>query len=74
MIAHNNVHINKSGKALNPILAEYFQKKSKEKPIKVALCAIMHKIVKIIFAVLRDQKPFELRIAKEHKKLFLIAA
>ena len=32
----------------------------------VDLVAVMHKLVFIIFAVLRDQKPFELRDPKEH--------
>ena len=32
----------------------------------VALGAIMHKLVKIIFAVLRDKKPFEIRNPEEH--------
>lgn len=37
-------------------------------PAKVVLCAVMHKIVNIIFAVLRDQKAFELRNPEEHAR------
>ncbi len=32
----------------------------------VALVAVMHKMLFIIFAVLRDQKPFEFRDPIEH--------
>lgn len=50
----------------NPVLAVYYEEKRKSKPIQVALCAIMHKLSNITFAVLRDQKPFELRQPQEH--------
>lgn len=36
------------------------------KPAKVALAASMHKLVFIIFAILRDQKPFELKTPEQH--------
>ena len=61
----------KDGSKVNPVLFEYYQKKCKGKPKKVALGAVMHKMAKIIFAVLRDQKPFELRLPEEHRKLML---
>lgn len=69
MIAHNAVHPSPHGKIANPVLAEYYQKKRLAKPYKVALCAVMHKIVNIVFAVLRDQKPFELRCPEEHDRM-----
>ena len=47
----------------------YFEKKISEKPYKVVMCAIMRKMVQIIFAVLRNQKSFELRTPEEHQKL-----
>jgi len=62
---HTNPH---SKKSANPVLAEYYQEKRKSKPPKVAKCACMRKMVNIIFAVLRDQKPFEIRNAKDHAK------
>ena len=46
------------GKYINPVLAEYYQAKIQSKPRKVALVAVMHKLVNYIFAVLRDKKPF----------------
>ena len=40
--------------------------KCKNKPAKVAQAASMHKLVFIVFAVLRDQKPFELKTPEQH--------
>ena len=58
----------------NPVLLAYYQQKCKEKPTQVALCAVMHKISNIIFAVLRDQKPFELRMPEQHAQRLGLAA
>jgi hypothetical protein len=70
MIAHNCVHNHpKTGVPGNPVLAEYYEKKCAAKLKKVAMCAVMHKIVNIVFAVLRDQKPFVLRDPKEHDRM-----
>ncbi|MCC8123377.1 MAG: IS110 family transposase [Oscillospiraceae bacterium] len=66
MIAVNSVYTSSHGKVGNPVLAAYFEKKRAQKPHKVALCAVMHKIINIVFAVLRDQKPFELRTPEQH--------
>lgn len=63
-----NIRSNRDGGLNNPVLYEYYQKKCVSKPKKVALGAVMHKLVNIIFAVLRDKKPFELRTAEEHAK------
>ena len=52
--------------APNPVLLSYYEKKCKNKPAKVALAASMHKLVFIIFAVLRDQKSFELKTPEQH--------
>lgn len=58
----------------NPVLLAYYEKKCKDKPTQVALCAVMHKISNIIFAVLRDQKPFELRLPEQHAQQLGLAA
>lgn len=34
---------------------------------KVALGAVMRKVSNIVFAVLRDSKPYELKIPEEHR-------
>lgn len=69
MVAHNSIHAKRKGVVGNPVLAEYYEKKRVSKPHKVAICAVMHKIINIVFAVLRDQKPFELRLPEDHDKL-----
>lgn len=33
----------------------------------VAMGAVMHKVCSIVFAVLRDKKPFEIISSEEHK-------
>ena len=67
MVAHNCIHKTlRNGKIGNPILADYYEKKRISKPHKLVICAIMSKIVGIIFAVLRDQKPFEFRTPESH--------
>jgi len=61
MAAVTSVIPQKKRPAANPVLLAYYEKKGKSKPGKVAMCAVMHKLCNIIFAVLRDQQPFELR-------------
>ena len=55
------------------ILAEYYERKCAEKPCKVARVAVMRKLSNIIYAVLRDHKPFELRTPQEHMALLAAA-
>jgi len=69
MVVRTNISRKSNGTYYNPILADYYLKKCETKPPKVACCAVMHKLINIIFAVLRDQKPFEFRSAEEHLAL-----
>lgn len=55
----------------NPILQEYYKENLKGKPKKVAFIAIMHKLLKYIFSVLKNQVPFELRDPRVHEKMYL---
>ena len=64
--ALSNIRKKRNGELCNSVLYEYYQNKCISKPRMVALGAIMHKLVKIIFAVLRDKKPFEIRNPEEH--------
>lgn len=64
-----NIRTKRNGDPRNPVLLDFYKKKSQNKPKKVALGAVMHKLVYIIFAVLRDRKPFELRAPEEHAKM-----
>lgn len=68
MAVRTNVFPMRNGEYINPVLAEYCQRKCVSKPPKSVMCAVMHKLTNIIFAVLRDQKPFELRTPEEHAK------
>lgn len=62
---------NRNGVPINKILLDYYQNNLNGKKPKVALVAIMHKIINYIFAVLRNQTRFELRDPKLHKQMFL---
>ncbi len=64
-----NVRKKRNGKELNPVLYDFYRKKCTSKAKKVALGAVMHKLVFYIFSVLRDKKPFELRKPEEHAKM-----
>ena len=65
-IALANIRTKRDKTACNPVLFEFYKQKCQNKPKKVALGAVMRKIVCIIFAVLRDRKPYELRSPQEH--------
>ena len=56
----NNIGTYKNGEYKNPILHSYYDKKCLSKPKMVALSGVIHKLYNIIFAVMRDNKPFEI--------------
>jgi transposase len=60
----------RNGDYFNPVLVDYYECKIQSKPKNVALVAVMHKLVRYIFAVLRDEKPFRLITPEEHLKAF----
>jgi len=66
-VALSSIRTTRNGDAINPILRDYYAKKCVTKKKKVALVAVMHKLLHYIFAVLRDGKPFELRSPEEHQ-------
>lgn len=66
MAARVNISPTRRGIYLNPVMYDYYRRKREQKPYKCVMCAVMHKLVNIIFAVIRDQKPFELRTPEEH--------
>lgn len=65
-----SVRRNRNGVPLNHVLREYYENKCKSKAKKVALGAVMHKLTNIVFAVLRDEKNFEIRTPEQHCKEF----
>ena len=73
MAAVSSVSRNRDGTYRNTVLAEYYERKCAEKPCKVAWVAVMRKLSNIIYAVLRDRKPFELRTPQEHMALLAAA-
>ena len=70
-VALASIRSSRNGVPINKVLLEYYQTNLKGKKAKVALVAIMHKILNYIFSVLRNQTPFEQRDPKLHKQMFL---
>jgi transposase len=73
IMAMASIRNTKKGDAINPVLRAYYKEKTGAKKNKVALVAIMHKLVHYIFAILRDQKPYEVREPKDHQLNHLLA-
>ena len=71
MIAINNLKVDKVTKApVNPVIYDYYIRKCDSKKKMVAVGAVMHKICNIIFAMLRDNKPFEVITPEEHRERY----
>ena len=71
MAALNNVKVDKgNGMPVNPVVYDYYTRKCSGKKKTVAMGAVMHKICNIIFAMLRDNKPFEVITPEEHCRRF----
>ena len=74
MVALNNLKVDKGTKTpVNPVIHSYYSDKCKSNKKNVAVGAVMHKICNIIFAMLRDNKPFEIITPKEHCEQYLAA-
>ena len=72
MMALNNIAVSKNGIIKNSVMRSFYEKKCQSKPKMIALGAVIHKLCNIIFAVLRDNKPFELRTPEQHCSAYLI--
>jgi len=55
---------------MNEVLLKYYQENLKGKKAKVGLVAIMHKLIKYLFAVLRNQQDTKLEILNCTSKCF----
>lgn len=66
-----SIRTKRNGQAINPVLLKYYQENLKGKKPKVALVAVMHKLIKYIFAVLKNQQEFQIREPKLHQQMFL---
>jgi len=70
-VALASIRTKRNGEAMNPILLKYYQENLKGKKAKVALVAVMHKLIKYLFAVLRNQQEYQVRDPKLHQKMYL---
>ena len=71
VLALQSVSLRVNGTPKNPVLRAYYEEKCRSKPKMTALGAVMHKVCNIIFAVLRDEKPFSLITPEEHRAAFI---
>ncbi|XER08599.1 hypothetical protein SRRS_42140 [Sporomusa rhizae] len=55
---------------VNSVLLSYYQQKVQTKAKKQALGAIMNKLIRIIYSVLKNEKPFELITPEEQEKRY----
>ncbi len=66
MMEINSIGFTKGGKSKNTILRNFYDNKCLSKSKMIALSAVIHKLCNIIFAVLRDNKPFEFISPEQH--------
>jgi transposase len=66
-----SIRMKRNGEATNHVLLKYYKENLKGKKAKVALVAVMHKLIKYLFAVLRNQEEYQVRDPKLHQKMFL---
>ena len=69
-LALQSISTSRTGEAKNPVLRDYYLKKCESKPKLVAMGAVSHKVCNMIFAMLRDNKPFEIIKPGEHIKQY----
>ncbi len=71
-LAMASIRKSKSGKENNKVLHHYYNiQLSTKKKKKVRLVAVMNKLLRYIFSVLKNQKPYVVRDPRIHKKMFL---
>jgi len=72
-LALQSISTSRTGEAKNPVLRNYYLKKCVSKPKLVAMGAVSHKVYNMIFAILKDNKPFELITPAEHIRQYSAA-
>jgi len=60
-----------NGFPMNQVLYDAYHIKLKGKKKKVCLIAIMNKLLRYIFSVLKNQKPYEVRDPRIHQQMFM---
>jgi transposase len=66
-VALASIRSKRNGEATNPVLMKYFHENLKDKKSKVALVAVMHQLIKYIFAVLKNEQEYQMRDPKLHQ-------
>lgn len=70
-LALASIRKTKAGVPMNKILYDTYHIKLKGKKKKVRLVAIMNKLLRYIFSVLKNQKPYEMRDPRIHQQMFM---
>ncbi|HEY8804162.1 MAG TPA: transposase [Clostridium sp.] len=70
-VALASIRVKRNGEATNTVLLKYYKENLNGKKTKVALVTVMHKLIKYIFAVLRNQQEYQVRDPKLHQRMFL---
>lgn len=72
-LALASIRKTKNGVPMNQVLYDAYHTTLKGKKKKVRLVAIMNKLLRYIFSVLKNQKPYEVRNPKIHQQMFMSA-
>jgi len=70
-VALASIRCKRNGQATNPVLLDYYKNNMTGKSKKVGLVAVMHKLMKYIFSVLKNQREYEIRNPKLHCKMYI---
>ncbi|BEP27843.1 IS110 family RNA-guided transposase [Helicovermis profundi] len=70
-VALASIRTSKNKKPINLVLYEYYHIALDKKKKKVKLVAVMNKLLRYIFSILKNQKPYEVRNPLVHKRMFL---
>ena len=67
LVANRSVSKTRRNEYSNPFLREFYERKCQAKPKLVALTAVAHKLIYIIFAVIRNNQHFYWSDPEQHK-------
>jgi transposase len=70
MVATTSIRKNPKGSLVNAVIYDYYQKKIQSKTKKQALGAVMNKLLRIIFSVLKNKKAFHVITPNEQVLLY----
>lgn len=70
LAALGSIRKNRDGNYVNKVILDYYKKKILNKTKKQALGAVMNKLVRIVFSVLKNRKPFVMITPEEHNKKY----